>query len=976
MSSISDPILPIVNGTSYCTIIVFSESKYDVMVLFYSKILGLEKVAAEVSPIQSVLLSNGQLSLKINLVIDTTKNKDFEVQRQMFVEKQNSSDWRSMMDEYVSYTVSDFLILQDNLIEFSVPYQCQPNDILPSQIFSLDPEGNLVGFVSTKNSVSTMIPKSTTLSSVMSSKTISRVHSSTSLDYSVETGTIYPSLPIGNLNQPNKRKCIAVLTSGGDAPGMNSVVRAVVRTSIFKNCQPFVIMEGYEGLVRGGADYIRPLYWEDVSGWNSIGGTNIGTARCSKFKEREGRMLGCLHLLEAGIDSLIVCGGDGSLTGADLFRSEWPSLISELLNTDKISREQAESHATLNICGLVCSIDNDMSTTDTTIGAYSALSRICEAVDYVESTAASHSRAFVVEVMGRNCGWLALMSGISVSADYIFIPEEAVDPQTWREDMCTTILNHRSHNKRTTIVIVAEGAISKDLNPVSAMDIYQTLVDRLKLDTRITTLGHVQRGGSAVAYDRVLATLQGVEAVKAVLDSKLGSDSPIITISENKILRKSLVESVKLTRSVSAAVSRKDFKKVLSLRDSEFIEHYQNYLAINAADQYEPKLAKNERLKIAIINVGAPAGGINSVVYSMASFCLSQGHKPYGIYNGWSGLSRHESIRSLSWDMILGWQTRGGSELGTNRDTPCSTDIGMIAYYFQKYQLDGLIIVGGFEGLISLNELERARDVYPGFRIPMILIPATLSNNVPGTEYTLGSDTALNSLTSCCDILKRTASSTKGRVFVVECQGGNSGYLTTVANIAVGAHASYVPEEGISIDQLIQDINNISEAYKKIDDQNSTNRETGKLVLVTTNASKALTVENLSQVMTLEACGTFDARAAIPGHIQQGGKPSPIDRTRATRFAIRAVTFIEDSQAITFNKRSSDQLYDDTFDKRMRSTAAILGIKGSRIIFPSVRKVYDNETNVSKRMPKVLHWQSLRSIADHLSGRKRIVGSS
>lgn len=182
--------------------------------------------------------------------------------------------------------------------------------------------------------------------------------------------------------------------------------------------------------------------------------------------------------------------------------------------------------------------------------------------------------------------------------------------------------------------------------------------------------------------------------------------------------------------------------------------------------------------------------------------------------------------------------------------------------------------------------------MYPGFRIPMILIPATLSNNVPGTEYSLGSDTALNSLTSYCDILKRTASSTKGRVFVVDCQGGNSGYLTTVADIAVGAYASYVPEEGISIDQLIQDINNISEAYKKMDSQDSVNKETGNLILMTTNAAKAFTVEKLSQVMTLEPHGTFDARAAIPGHIQQGGKPLSIDKTKATRLAIKAVTFI------------------------------------------------------------------------------------
>lgn len=203
-----------------------------------------------------------------------------------------------------------------------------------------------------------------------------------------------------------------------------------------------------------------------------------------------------------------------------------------------------------------------------------ALSRICEAVDYVEPTAASHSRAFVVEVMGCNCGWLALMSGISIPANYFFIPEEAVDPHTWRDEMCETILHYRKHNKRTTISIVAEGAIDKDLNPVSAKDLYKTLVDILYLDTRITTLWHVQRGGAPVAHDRVLATLQGMEALNVILDSKPGSDSPIVTISENKILRKSLVESVKLTKSVVDAICKRDFKKVFSLRDSEFIENY------------------------------------------------------------------------------------------------------------------------------------------------------------------------------------------------------------------------------------------------------------------------------------------------------------------------------------------------------------------------------------------------------------------
>lgn len=131
------------------------------------------------------------------------------------------------------------------------------------------------------------------------------------------------------------------------------------------------------------------------------------------FKERKGRLSGCKHLIEAGIDALIVCGGDGSLTGADLFRKEWPSLISELRDNGEVTHQQYETYKHLNICGTVGSIDNDMATTDATIGAYSSLDRICKAIDYIDATANSHSRAFVVEVMGRHCGWLALMAGIA-----------------------------------------------------------------------------------------------------------------------------------------------------------------------------------------------------------------------------------------------------------------------------------------------------------------------------------------------------------------------------------------------------------------------------------------------------------------------------------------------------------------------------------------------------------------------------------
>ena len=238
-------------------------------------------------------------------------------------------------------------------------------------------------------------------------------------------------------NDGPKRR-IGVMTSGGDAPGMNGVVRAVVRMSIAKGCDAYAIYEGYEGLVQGG-DLIKKMGWDDVRGWLSEGGTLIGTARCPAFRERDGRRRAAKNMILHGIDALVVCGGDGSLTGADKFRSEWPDLLNELVQRGELKQEQVEPHNHLNIVGMVGSIDNDMSLTDATIGCYSSLARICQMVDYIDATASSHQRAFVIEVMGRHCGWLALMSGVSTGADFIFLPERP-PPENWEKEMCSVIL--------------------------------------------------------------------------------------------------------------------------------------------------------------------------------------------------------------------------------------------------------------------------------------------------------------------------------------------------------------------------------------------------------------------------------------------------------------------------------------------------------------------------------------------------------
>jgi 6-phosphofructokinase 1 len=237
---------------------------------------------------------------------------------------------------------------------------------------------------------------------------------------------------------PSPTRHIAILTSGGDSPGMNGVVRTVVRMGIHNGCGVYAVDEGYAGLIKGGS-MIHEMRWNDVRGWLSRGGTLIGSARCDAFRERSGRLQAAKNLVLKGINALIVCGGDGSLTGADIFRSEWPTLLSELVSTGELTDADVKPYMDFAIVGLVGSIDNDLSGTDATIGCHSSLERICGAIDAVFDTATSHQRAFVIEVMGWHCGWLALMAAISTGADWLFIPE--MPPRDgWQEDMCSVIM--------------------------------------------------------------------------------------------------------------------------------------------------------------------------------------------------------------------------------------------------------------------------------------------------------------------------------------------------------------------------------------------------------------------------------------------------------------------------------------------------------------------------------------------------------
>lgn len=286
-----------------------------------------------------------------------------------------------------------------------------------------------------------------------------------------------------------KRKRIAVLTSGGDAPGMNAAIRAVARVGIEKGSEVLGVRNGYAGLITGN---LICLGARDVSGIIQKGGTILGSARCPEFETDEGRRKALTVLQENNIEGLIVIGGNGSQTGAyHLSRMGFP------------------------VVGVASTIDNDLYGSDITIGAYTALSIALEAIDRLKTTASSHQRAFVVEVMGRNYGFLALMSGIAGGAEAIIIPEAETDP----EHLTSQLVAAYKRGKPHAIVVVAEGA---RYNGEALARYFRENRERLGFEVRVTILGHVQRGGEPGAFDRILATTLGAAATDLLVSGRHG----------------------------------------------------------------------------------------------------------------------------------------------------------------------------------------------------------------------------------------------------------------------------------------------------------------------------------------------------------------------------------------------------------------------------------------------------------------------
>ncbi|MEE6467175.1 hypothetical protein FKM82_007158 [Ascaphus truei] len=744
-------------------------------------------------------------------------------------------------------------------------------------------------------------------------------------------------------------KSIGVLTSGGDAQGMNAAVRAVVRMGIYVEAKVYFIHEGYQGMVDGG-DNIIEVSWESVSSILQVGGTVIGSARCKTFRGREGRLQAATNLVLRGITNLCVIGGDGSLTGANLFRTEWTGLLDELVQNGKIEAAAAKKHSYLNIVGMVGSIDNDFCGTDMTIGTDSALHRIIEVVDAIMTTAQSHQRTFVLEVMGRHCGYLALVSALACGADWVFIPESP-PVEGWEDLLCTKLSENRARRKRLNIIIVSEGAIDCHNKAITSEKIKDLVVKRLGFDTRVTILGHVQRGGTPSAFDRILASRMGVECVLALLEASAETPACVVSLCGNQAVRLPLMECVQMTQEVQKAMDERRFEDAVRLRGRSFENNLNTYKLLSNKKSVS-ELPKSN-FNVAVLNVGAPAAGMNGAVRSAVRVGITEGHKMFAVNDGFEGFA-HGQIKEIRWGDVGGWTGQGGSLLGTKRTLP--------AKYFQKIadqiranNINALLVVGGFEAYLGLLELSVARGKYDEFCIPMVMVPATVSNNVPGSDFSIGADTALNTITDTCDRIKQSASGTKRRVFIIETMGGYCGYLANMGGLASGADAAYIFEEQFDIRELQANVEHLTEKMK-------TGIQRG-LVLRNENCNENYTTDFIYQLYSEEGKGVFDCRKNVLGHMQQGGAPSPFDRNFGTKISAKAIQWISRKLKETY-RGDEGKVFANTED-----SVCLLGMRRRNLHFQPVIQLKD-ETDFKHRIPQEQWWLKLRPLMKILAKYK------
>jgi 6-phosphofructokinase 1 len=397
------------------------------------------------------------------------------------------------------------------------------------------------------------------------------------------------------------------------------------------------------------------------------------------------------------------------------------------------------------------------------------------------------------------------------------------------------------------------------------------------------------------------------------------------------------MECVEQTHEIANAIHNQDYEKAMDLRGGSFKETYQTMRTLVRTLPHAPD-PNQRQLRLAVMNAGGPAPGMNTGIRAAVRLGIDRGHTILGIKNGFQGLI-DDDVEELGWMSVSGWTTLGGSELGTNRMIPGTRHLYAVARTLEKHQVDGIVVIGGWSGYQSAHRLHMERENFPAFDIPIICLPASINNNLPGSELSIGADTALNNIVQAVDKIKQSAVASR-RCFVVEVMGRTCGYLALMSGLATGAERVYIHEEGVSLSDLQQDLQQLVEGFKG-------GKRLG-LMIRSEGANPVYTTGFMTALFEEEGGHLFDVRQAILGHLQQGGSPSPFDRIQATRLALRGIEFVIEEAT-----RSSPR-------------GAFMGMQNGKL------QIFDLE-DIPRRMhkeygrPKEQWWMDLRRIAKVMS---------
>jgi 6-phosphofructokinase 1 len=503
--------------------------------------------------------------------------------------------------------------------------------------------------------------------------------------------------------------------------------------------------------------------------------------------------------------------------------------------------------------------------------------------------------------------------------------------------MADAIDKARQIGRHHQIVIVAEGARHADGLHIHSDEVKTILSKRLGIDVRLTVLGHVQRGGAPTAFDRILATRLGAAAVDRLLRPSATGHHHMLGLSRNTVQATPLEEVLEKSQAVREEIENSNYSKALELRGESF---RQALGLVKTLTRITPAQKHCEEGGVAVLTAGADAPGMNAAVSVAARCLLNQGFPVYGAVNGFAGLIQ-DQFRELDWHELEAWVYRPSSEIGTAR-VHVDLDpekIAQIAQNFKKRNLKGLIAIGGWDTYFKIHQLLQARKDFQALQIPIIVVPASIDNNLPCTAFSVGADTALNNIVDAVDKIGHTAGATS-RTFIVEVMGRQCGFLALMGALASGAEKAYLPETGINLAELNRDVEIFKNSFAF-----------GKKMIIclrNEHCSRRYTTDFIHRVFEEESNGAFEVRTAILGHLQRGGTPTAFDRILASRMGATAAFSILDAM-----KNSKDDVL-------------TLGLRGRGITAIAFKEAFD-EMDIKHQRPKNQWFMELVEVAGALA---------